>query len=298
MSENTDYPSDAYEHLTSEQMAVGDIDSDTQYQEKEVFAFKGGSVQVAEYERWDDESRALVKTNEPRGGFHLHVGEVAHPPIPGRRIRYYGKGFGYAVRGVSVEDEAGNWHVIRYNTPREQAEQDHDDHLKYLRENEERYHREKDDRGRRIAELPKLLKERIRYFRVKSDRCDGRFMYDSEPYELFIYEQAAIFAEICPTVKELELFREAAWETQKELVKSKKGEKAADEFSGHSGNTFSGATAIARALLVEPEKLEPPRNDDGSYQFEDEAEETPSRVRAAMSKEDFARGFAAGRLPG
>ena len=63
-----------------------------------------------------------------------------------------------------------------------------------------------------------------------------------EPYEVFCCEQAVLIAKALKTEAEIQKFYDAPYNEQQELVPALS--------DGHSGNTFGGACALARAWLA------------------------------------------------
>ena len=76
------------------------------------------------------------------------------------------------------------------------------------------------------------------------------FHINYEAYEVFCCQQAVLFARICPTVTQLQVFKEMSWGDQVEQITDEK-ERAA--FQGHSGNTFYCAIGLARMYIESPE---------------------------------------------
>jgi hypothetical protein len=159
-----------------------------------------------------------------------------HTPQPGDTITLWGRGIGYTVRGVAVDDI-----VYRYESEQEYR-------ARFEREMAERdakkraeYERDKPEHDLRIAALPAIFQERIHNFRRR--RAD--FGWQHESYELFTCEQAVAFAEAFPDEDALTAFRDMSYEQQREAC------PAMDE--SHSGNTFGAAVFLANLYLTRPD---------------------------------------------
>jgi hypothetical protein len=170
-------------------------------------------------------------------GWHIYAAPAidGHTPQPGDTITLWGRGIGYVVRGVAIDDV-----VYRY-------ESDEDYQTRSRREQDERdakkrseYEQAKRDNDARIDKLPRVFQKRIDGFRER--RAD--FGWQHEGYELFTCEQAAAFAEAFPDGDALTAFNEMTYEQQRAAC------PAMDD--GHSGNTFGSAVYLARLYLDHP----------------------------------------------
>lgn len=163
-------------------------------------------------------------------------------PEPGERASFYGKGFGYEVRGIVI-----NGRVYRYRTEAE-AKQDHERWVEDQNaKRQAELNADRLDRDRRIASLPPEFRARIERF--QSRRPDWR--RDHEPYELFVCEEAVKIAAwassrmlLTPARTSLEMFRDDRELQEKVLGAS---------YHEHSGNTFSAALGLAAVYLQHPE---------------------------------------------
>lgn len=178
-------------------------------------------------------------------GGSLGLEQAPSKVAPGDVVRLYGKGFGFPVRGVAVEQPGGRLRVLRYETEadwharveRERAEQDAKDRAAF-----EAVEAVATRRGR-IAALPLVFQARIG--RLTGADTDGR-PWSWLPYELFVCEQAVVIEQGVPSEDlpraEFERFRALPWEEQKALV------PGIDD--GHSGNTFGMACVLAYQLRM------------------------------------------------
>lgn len=160
------------------------------------------------------------------------VGGLEAPKV-GERLRLYGRGLGFTVRGIVVEDR-----VYSYLTEAQEAAR----HDEWCRQQEAIREKELSDnlveRDRRITALPEVFRARITKF-----QNDGghEFRRDFEGYELFCCEQAVEIAKSLKTREAVKRFQTANWEAQKILVPN-----LSDD---HSGNTFGVAIALAYCYL-------------------------------------------------
>lgn len=149
---------------------VSEID-DPEFQEETI-------ASVGDYgDRWD------ICTKE---GWHLAIPKTGPKPKTGDRFRTYGKGFGFPVRGVAV-----NEYIIFYKTA-EQAEAEHKERVAEQKAQARiEYENNKDDIDSRVKALPGPFQERIIGFR--NARPDS--FWEHEGYELFVCEEAAKMSE-------------------------------------------------------------------------------------------------------
>lgn len=154
-------------------------------------------------------------------------------PKVGAKARFYGKGFGFPVRGLDLDGQE-----VYYKTPEEQEEE----HRKLVadkeREDFDRFQRNKSATDKRVAALPKVFRDRLDKFR--GNNPDFRWKY--EEYELFTCEEAVKIAVHCKTAEGVDAFHKAPWDEQKAVVSN-----------DHSGNTFGMACYLARLFLAHPE---------------------------------------------
>jgi len=158
------------------------------------------------------------------------------PPAVGEVGMYFGRGFGYAVRGV----------VIGGRTYRYQTEQEMNEAQDKAAAESRRAAREAFDAGRaefdaRIAALPEPFRLRMAGFLATSDSWGP----ECGPYELFCCEEAMKIADALKTKEAVKGFAKESYETQRQTVPAIS--------DGHSGNTFGTALRLAYAYLDTPE---------------------------------------------
>lgn len=168
-------------------------------------------------------------------GFYVPPDSPIVPEV-GMDARFYGKGLGYPVRGLTL-----NGVVVFYRTEEEQAEHHRRDVEESQRKQREEFEANRDELDTRFYALPQVFRDRITRFRYNNP--DFRWKY--ERYELFSCEQAVVIAEALKTPDAIESFASKSWDEQKRLV------PGLDE--GHSGNTFGMAVRLAWLYLANPE---------------------------------------------
>lgn len=161
--------------------------------------------------------------------------EGARPEV-GDVARFYGRGFGYPVRGVDL-----NGVEVYYET--EEAQR-----ARFKREQEEANAKKKaewlakrDEMDRRLAALPLPFQMRICRFRHNNPD----FGWEYEPYEMSACVDGAKIAAALNDASEVETFQKLPWEEQKKVVP--------DLDTGHSGNTFGMAVRLAYHMLTNPD---------------------------------------------
>lgn len=198
------------------------IDIDTEYEEYKLEA-------VTESEKgWD------IRFAGARG-FYVSK-EHGVRPMVGQVARFYGRGIGSSVRGLTLDGR-----VVFYRTPDEQAE-----HQRQLGEAEERRQRAEWEKNAAkyeadAASLPAEFKDRIARFK----RVRPNDFWRHESYELFVCQEAVKIAQALKTPEAVREFHSLPWEEQKARV--------ADVSDGHSGNTFGVAVRLAHRWLSTPE---------------------------------------------
>lgn len=186
--------------------------------------------------------------------------DAPHGVVPkaGDIARFYGRGIGSSVRGVTVWDGA-EWRTVYYRT--EQEERDKFAAEQLVRDTEREHAFENGGRAALDAQyetLPDVFKQRIDRFRANNP--DFRVEY--EGYEMFCCTEAVKLATYLATPERMAHYTSLAtqetfssdnarwhreWEEQKAI------DKAAGISDGHSGNTHGAAVALASWYLNRPE---------------------------------------------
>lgn len=166
------------------------------------------------------------------------VDAVGGAPVPGERMRLWGRGIGHPIRGVAVWRDDGLV-VFRYESDAEFRERAAAELA--ARDERERLKFEEDraQRDAAVAALPEALRQRMRHFQEIGGEA---FRWRYEPYEVFACQQAAVFAEALGDEAALRAFRDLPYDEQRRLVPGMSDQ--------HSGNTFGCACALAEALLA------------------------------------------------
>ncbi len=162
--------------------------------------------------------------------------DSAIPPQVGDVIRIYGRGFGYAVRGLFI-----NGQEVYYRTPVEE-----ESHRQEMLRVEQQKRRAAFEANRTILDarydgLPAVFKKRLDRFRINNPD----FRVEFESYELFACDEAIKIAEALGTAERVNAFSAMDYEEQKRAVPS------LDD--GHSNNTLGCAVRLAYQYLTNPE---------------------------------------------
>ena len=140
---------------------------------------------------------------------------------------------GCFVLGVVIDG-----HVCRYKT----CEQERREQQAALERRREETRKQFSEHDAAIEKLPDVFQRRIKKFQRAP-----LFREDLEAYEIFVCEQAVLFAEKLQTIDELIRWSELDFGQRREVV---------PEISdGHSGNTFGLACCLARLYLEQPEMI-------------------------------------------
>lgn len=193
-------------------------------------------------------------TGDAERGWTLHFGSMClgcsamsdegEPVVPavGMTARMYGRGFGYPVRGLYLNEQR-----VYYRTEAEEEQRHRDWVADQKRQRFEEFETHRVERDAKVAALPEIFQRRIQKFRDHNPE----FRYEFEPYEIFCCEQAVLFARKFPTVEQLQAFSKMDSEEQV----SHFNEEEKEEFEGHSGNTFGASVRLAYHYLTNPENV-------------------------------------------
>lgn len=172
--------------------------------------------------------------------------ECPTPPTVGETVELFGRGVGYAVRGIVIGGR-----VYRYLTEEQEAQRHKDEVAASKSARRETLEVERADRDRRIAALPPEFQTRLKRFHaVGGDEWRAEF----EPYELFVCEEAVKIVEYTRKrglvvgqrdVVDNVLARASDAAVGTDLLREVLGET----YDEHSGNTMSAAVGLANAAL-------------------------------------------------
>lgn len=153
-------------------------------------------------------------------------------PKVGQRARYFGRGFGFPVRGLAIDGVEIYYETHDEYYHRQRAEQ-------VIAESARKAEADANEAEReaRVAALPECFQKRIRRFRANNPS----FYYQHEGYEMASCVDAVKIAGSCETVEAVRAFHELSWDEQKARVP--------DLSEGHSGNTFGMAVRLAHHFL-------------------------------------------------
>ncbi len=192
-----------------------------------------------------------IKTVEPcegTGDFELAVEDGGclcvqnkleqAPPVPGDLCRFYGRGFGYPVRGVSVLKPTGEVFYY-YATEDEYVTQRAIEAQRHRAAQRKEFDANRADWETRVAALPTPFGARIAFFRRNPE-----WEYEHGGYELFTCEEAVKIAGAMKTVEGVKALHDAA--DSHAVMPSLSHE--------HTGNTLGVALMLAHMYI---------RNEDG-----------------------------------
>lgn len=168
-------------------------------------------------------------------GWIMFCPKGAVEPKVGSKARYYGKGFGYPVRGLDIDGQE-----VFYRTPEEQEAEQKRQVKESERKQFEEFQRNRESMDKRVAALPKTFQTRIQQFR----KANPDFRWKFEGYELFVCEEAVKIAAYAKTEAEIRLLHEL------EAL-----QKLAGISKDHSGNTFGMACRLAMWHVTKPENV-------------------------------------------
>jgi hypothetical protein len=182
-------------------------------------------------------------------GWAFFVGaEHGVEPRVGQTARFYGKGIGFPVRGLALDDQC-----VFYRTPDE----------------DEARHRQQmaDDRARKRADFEKNRPQLDAAYEAMPPefqrRLDGfrkripTWRWNHEPYESFVCTEAVKIAHALGSAEAVREFARADTRAQARLIPhlSDATPKGLD-YDAHSGNTFGTACHLAVIYMTEPEAIE------------------------------------------
>lgn len=159
--------------------------------------------------------------------FALEKSQNTYKPKVGDKIRLYGKGAGFSIRGAVIE---GN--VFFYMTHTEQEQKHADDIAKHNLERQEAFEKNKSTIDAKFEALPDIFKKRILKFR----NANPEFRVKYEAYEMFCCEEAIKIAKALKTPDAIIEWNKLSFEEQRKIV---------DIDDGHSNNTFGCARTLA-----------------------------------------------------
>lgn len=164
-------------------------------------------------------------------------------PKVGMTARFYGRGIGHTVRGLTLADDAlSPPTVVFYRTEAEEEAWNKEWCEAQNRAKREEFAKNREKMDAEYDALPEVLRRRIDKFRANNPD----FRWDFEPYEMFCCKQAVVIFDTLKTKEAIERFRKLdSWQEQKAMVPG-----LAD---GHSGNTFGCACTLAWDLATIPE---------------------------------------------
>jgi hypothetical protein len=156
------------------------------------------------------------------------------PPEAGQTARYFGRGFGFPVRGLVVDGVEIYYETDDDYRIRTRAEQ-------IIRESSEMAEADarRGEIDARVAALPECFQGRIHRFRANN----SDFYWRHEGYEMSACVDAVRIAHALGDASRVSDFHALPWDEQKAAVP--------DLEEGHSGNTFGMACRLAHHYLTD-----------------------------------------------
>ena len=165
------------------------------------------------------------------------------PPKKDQWVRLYGKGFGFSVRGIAVEEDDGSLRVLSYRSEEEEKEYHKASVAKKKQEDEQAWEDGLADFTEAVAALPEPFQIRFRWF-----MRDPAWGASSGRYELFCCQEAAKIAAYLDHDGFIDDHMTAFYSSEED-------QDAAGVADGHSGNTFGMSCRLAAIYLTDPEIL-------------------------------------------
>jgi len=161
------------------------------------------------------------------------------PPKPGDRVKFWGKGFGFPVRGVQCGDRTYFYQTAEQFDAAMQKIIDDE-----KKERREKFEATKDKYLADIASLPEPFQQRIKGFQARKSDWDFEF----GPYELFCCLEAVKISAVCKTGDDLQKFHDGSTAYQKLCVPGL-------DYDNHSVNTFGVSCKLAHIYNERPDLL-------------------------------------------
>jgi hypothetical protein len=193
------------------------------------------TIRTAEPAEHDGEHYIEISTRE--GGCLLAANPDQHPaPAPGTACLFFGKGFGFPVRGVATAD-----HVYYYKTARDFNAAERARALADDLKRRDDFNQKSGEFSAGVAMLPPIFQERIKGFIAHNADWAYQFGF----YELHTCRMAAALIEHCRFEQAVEDLYEATVEEQVAAI---------PELSEASGNSAGMSFTLAR-LYFQDESL-------------------------------------------
>lgn len=171
-----------------------------------------------------------VFDNDNAAGVEPKVGDIA---------RFYGKGFGYTVRGIDI-----NGQTVRYQTPEEEAESHRQWVAKHEQDKRDSFEKNRAKLDADYDSLPEEFKRRLDKFR----QTNPDFRWQNEPYEMSVCIDAVRVSQALGSPEKITEFHAMDWDDQQRSVPGL--------YDGHSGNSFGMVCRLASTYLQYPEMVE------------------------------------------
>ncbi len=181
----------------------------------------------------DEEGQGFALTDTDGWTLYVANHNSLPLPVPGKLVRYYGRGIGFPVRGVAT-----GRHIYYYETAADHAARRAREEARDAFERTEQWLAGLAEFKARVAKLPEPFRDRIAGFMVRPEWGPG-----FGGYELFACEEAVKIALALHTDDAIRAYRKAGCNRQRELVPGVAYEE-------HSGNTFGAACTLAQLYVT------------------------------------------------
>lgn len=203
-------------------------------------------------ERWAYDSQfeieEITEVKEDENYWDLKLGssmcffvakkDCANPPRVGR-ARFFGRGFGFNVRGIVMESTADDLGcLVFYRTEAEEEARHHAQVEENKAQKRRDFERDREKLDRDYVNLPVCFQKRLDRFRANCPE----FRWEFEPYEMNVCVEAVKIAKALKTRAAIAEWYKLPPEEQRKVVEY-------DE--GHSGNSFGQAVRLACAYADE-----------------------------------------------
>lgn len=153
--------------------------------------------------------------------------------------RFYGKGFGWIVRGLDIDGQE-----VFYRTPEQQEEYNRQEVENMKAKRKADFAKAKSRLDLDYDDLPRVFQKRLDILR----RNNPDFRWEHEAYEMTVCKEVVNIASTLKTVEAVRAFRLLRWDQQAKQV------KPLDD--GHSGNSWGCACFLAELYLANPKLVE------------------------------------------
>jgi len=184
----------------------------------------------------------------------IYLTNLTDAPLPkkGDKVRFYGKGLGYQVRGIAkLSAHLGFVEYVYYYETEAEHQARHEREVAESKTKKQKDFAEKiGEFSTDVAKLPAAFQKRIEFF-MRRQEWGPEF----GPYELFSCKEAAKIARACKTPEQVATFAKPNLGSYKKDSEFQKLAVSDLEYEEHSGNTFGMACRLAFLYLKDPDLI-------------------------------------------